>query len=223
MLTLFYAAGASSMAAHILLHESGLPFKAERVDLMTKQWSGGDYNLINPKSYVPAMRLDDGDILTEGNVILTHIADQVPEKGLLARPGERQRERQMEWLNFIAAEIHKNFITRERHGGVAANFLSKTEEGQADTRVFVSPRLAYVDQWLEGRRFLLGDNLSAPDAYLYVMTTWARRLGFDLSVWPNLQAFSTRVSQIDSVVRTAEVEGPPHSLRPALPHVAAAE
>lgn len=215
MLTLFYAAGASSMAPHILLHEAGVPFRAERVDLASKTWTDGDYNLINPKSYVPALRLEDGDMLTECLVILTYIADLAPAKTLLAPPGDVRRLHEMEWLSFIATELHKNFITPERHGGVAANFLSKTVEGQAATQVHVSPRLDYVDRCLEGRCFLMGETFTAPDAYLFVMLSWARRIGLDLAPWPNLEVFATRVTSMDSVQKTIQIEGPPHSLRPA--------
>lgn len=212
MLNLFYAAGASSMAAHILLHEAGVPFRAERVDLASKTWAQGDYHLINPKSCVPALTLDDGDRLTECLAILTWIADQAPEKNLLAAAGERRRYHELEWLSFIATDLHKNFITPERHNGVAANFLSRTAEGQAQTRVHVAPRLAYVDRHLQGRQFLMGDAFTAPDAYLFVMLTWARRIGLDLAPWAHLQAFAARVAARSSVQQTVAVEGPPHSL-----------
>ncbi|PTD27348.1 glutathione S-transferase N-terminal domain-containing protein [Sphingomonas fennica] len=76
---LFHAPGASSQAAHILLREAGLPFALERVDLSTHQWSGGgDYRKLNPKAYVPALKLDDGNLLTECAVILEFIADHPP-------------------------------------------------------------------------------------------------------------------------------------------------
>lgn len=211
---LFFAAGASSMASHILLIEAGIPFTAERVDLLKKTWSGGDYNAINPKSYVPALQTESGDILTEGLVILSYIADLAPASELLSPSGTPERLRQMEWLSYIATELHKNFITPERHGGVAANLLSKTTEGQNATQVHVAPRLAYVDRHLETRPFLMGETFTAPDAYLFVMWTWARRLGFDLNRWPNLVAFAQRLEAMKSVRQTFEIEGPPHSLRP---------
>ena len=211
---LFYAAGASSLAPHILLRQAALPFSLEKVDLMTKQWSGGSYDQINPKSYVPALRLLNGEILTECAVILQYIADQEPEGKLMPPSGRIERYRAQAWLNFIATEVHKNFITPERHGGGSANFLSKTPAGQAATRACVSPRLAYIDHELEGRDYLLGADFSAPDAYLFTMLTWARRLDLDLSRWPNLAAFFARVNAMPAVRETMDVEGPPHSLRP---------
>ena len=210
---LFYAAGASSLAPHILLREASLPFSLEKVDLMAKSWSGGDYNEINPKSYVPALKLEDGDVITECAVILQFIADTKPEQGLLPAQGLRSRYHSLEWLNFIATEIHKNFITPERHGGVAANFLSKTATGQQATRILVSPRLAYVDRALGGRNYLMGDSFTAPDAYLFVMLTWAQRLEIALSPWRNLASYFERIAMMPSVCEARKIEGPPHSLK----------
>ena len=210
---LFYAAGASSLAPHILLREANLFFSLEKVDLMTKRWSGGDYNEINPKSYVPALKLGDGDVLTECAVILQFIADLKSEQGLLPSPPLRSRYHALEWLNFIATEIHKNFITPERHGGVAANFLSKTAAGQQATRVLVSPRLAYIDRALGGRNYLMGASFTAPDAYLFVMLTWAQRLELDLSPWRNLSDYFERIAAMPSVCEARTIEGPPHSLK----------
>ncbi|WP_342651193.1 glutathione transferase GstA [Pseudomonas sp. REB1044] len=212
MFTLYYAAGASSQAPHILLREAELSFTLEKVDLSTRSWSGGDYRAFNPKAYVPALKLGDGDVLTECAVILQFIADQVPAKQLLPPTNTRERYHALEWLNFIATELHKNFITPERHGGVAANFLSKTLQGQAQTRLHVSPRLDNVNRRLTGASYLGGEHFSAPDAYLFTMLTWARRLAMDLSQWPALQKFYERVGQRPSVQDTLRVEGPPHAL-----------
>ncbi|WP_379655729.1 glutathione S-transferase N-terminal domain-containing protein [Pseudoxanthomonas sp. UC19_8] len=209
---LFHAAGASSQAPHILLREAALPFSLEHVDLLHHSWSGGDYRAVNPKAYVPALRLDDGGLLTECAVILQWIADHAPTSRLIPAAGTPARYRSLEWLNFIATELHKNFITPERHGGVAANFLSRTEAGQAQTRLHVAPRLAYVEQCLRGRAFLDGEDFTAPDAYLFTMLTWAGRIGLGLTEWPNLQAFFDRTRQRASVRETLEVEGPPHAL-----------
>ncbi|WP_017917275.1 MULTISPECIES: glutathione transferase GstA [Xanthomonas] len=209
---LYYAAGASSQAPHILLREAGLAFTLEKVDLGTHHWSGGDYLAINPKAYVPALALDDGDLLTECAVILQFIADQTPDRRLLPPAGTRQRYHALAWLNFIATELHKNFITPERHGGVAANFLSKTVQGQAQTLLHVAPRLDDVDRRLTLGGYLGGDHFSAPDAYLFTMLTWAQRLAFDLARWPALKDFFERVAQRPSVVEALRVEGPPHAL-----------
>jgi len=209
---LFYAAGASSQAPHILLREAGLPFALERVDLSTHRYAHGDYRQVNSKGYVPALLLDDGDMLTECAIILQWIADQVPDRHLLPRVGTRARYHALEWVHFIATELHKNFITPERHGGVAANFLSKTRGGQEQTRIHVSPRLAWVDRQLEGRAYMAGDHVSAPDAYLFTMLTWAQRLGIGLTAWPNLVGFFQRMAERPAVAEALTIEGPPHAL-----------
>jgi len=211
---LFYAPGASSLAPHILLREAGLPFTLEKVDLATRRWSGGDFNTVNPKSYVPALQMDDGDILTECAVILQCIADLRPEREFLPTQNLRARYHALEWLNFIATEIHGNFITPERHNGVGANFLAKTAKGQAATRAWVTPRLAYVDRILGERPFLMGSSFTAPDSYLFVMLTWAQRLALDLAPWRHLSAYFARIANRPSVRETLALEGPPHSLRP---------
>ncbi|MCP3733589.1 glutathione transferase GstA [Sphingomonas sp. RP10(2022)] len=212
---LFYAAGASSQAPHILLREAGLPFALERVDLATHHWANGDYRQLNTKGYVPALLLDNGDLLTECAIILQWIADQVPERHLLPPAGSPARYHALEWLNFIATELHKNFITPERHGGIAANFLSKTRKGQEQTRIHVSPRLDWVDRQMEGRSYISGDRVTAPDAYLFTMLTWAGRLGLDLTTWRNLADFFGRMAMRPAVTDALAIEGPPHALTDA--------
>ncbi len=211
---LFCAAGANSLAPHTLLREAGLSFQLEKVDLTTKRWQGGDYRAITRKSYVPALRLDDGDILTECGVILTGIADQVPGRALMPSGSSRARYHACAGLNFLATEAHGNFIAPERHGGVAANLLAKTAEGQAATRALVAPRLAYIDEILKGRRFLTGDAFAAPDAYLFVMLMWAWRLAWDLAPWARLGDYFECVASRPAVVeaRRAEARRTPSKL-----------
>ena len=108
---LYYTPGACSLSPHIVLLEAGLPFELEAVDLATKETEKGeDYYLINTKGAVPALRLDDGSVLTEGAVIIQYLADQVPEKGLVPAAGTFDRYRLQEWLNFIAMDFQKNFL-----------------------------------------------------------------------------------------------------------------
>lgn len=105
---LYYSPGACSLAAHIALRESGVTFDLEKVDLgQHKTASGGDYYRTNPKGYVPALKLDDGGVLSEAGVVLQYIADKKPESGLAPKSGTMERYRLMEWLTFISSEIHK--------------------------------------------------------------------------------------------------------------------
>ncbi|BAV73154.1 glutathione S-transferase [Pseudomonas chlororaphis subsp. aurantiaca] len=212
---LFYTPGASSLAPHILLQVSGLGFTLEKVDLTNKRWAGGDFNLINPKSYVPVLQLENGQRLTECSVILQYIADTVPEQALLPAVGSFARYEALQWLSFLAMEVQKNFITPERHGGVSANFLARTEAGQQQTRERVSPRLAFIDQHLAGREHVLGDGFSALDAYLFTLLTWARRLAIDLGQWRQLDRYFASLKAHPAIHQVLETEGPPHALRPA--------
>src|SRR3954470_7727708 len=105
---LYYVPQACSISPHIALREAGFKFDLDLVDPRTKKTAGGeDFMVVNPKGYVPALRLDDGTVLTEGQVIVQYIADQKPETGLAPPPGTLERVRLQEWLNFIATELHK--------------------------------------------------------------------------------------------------------------------
>ncbi len=107
---LFYKAGACSLSPHIVLREAGLDFTAEKVDLALKKTeSGADYLTINPKGQVPALLLDDGSLLTEGVAIVQYLADRVPDRGLIPAAGTLSRYHAIEWLNYIATELHKGF------------------------------------------------------------------------------------------------------------------
>lgn len=107
---LFYKPGACSLSPHIVLREAGLDFSIERVDLVTKKTeTGADYLSINPKGQVPALVLDDGSLLTEGVAIVQYLADKVPDRHLIAPSGTLSRYHAIEWLNFIATELHKGF------------------------------------------------------------------------------------------------------------------
>ncbi len=107
---LYYSPGACSLSPHIVLHEAGLPFETVLASTKThKLPDGTDYYSINPRGYVPLLELDDGQRLTEGPVIVQWIADQVPQKRLAPSAGTMPRYRVMEWLNFVSAELHKQF------------------------------------------------------------------------------------------------------------------
>src|SRR6476659_9820220 len=108
MLRLFYAPNACSLSPHIALREAGLPFALERVDFMRNKRLADGRSLgdVNPKGCVPALLLEDGQLLTEGVAIVQYIADRAPEKALAPAPTTFERVRLQEWLNFIAMDIH---------------------------------------------------------------------------------------------------------------------
>jgi glutathione S-transferase len=196
---LYYSPGACSQAPHIILNEAGVRHQAIRVDIKAhKLEDGTDYYTVNPKGAVPALRLDNGELLTENAVILQYIAELVGNEQLLPRAGELSRYRVLEWLNFITTELHKSF---------APLFRGASEEIQAYFRDLIGKRLGYVEEQLGSNNYLTGETLTVADAYLFVVIGWAGRMGFDMSAWPRLTAFRDRMAQRPAVRRTLEQEG----------------
>jgi glutathione S-transferase len=194
---LYYSPGACSLSPHIVAAEAGIPLELEKVDLKTHKTAGGeDFYKINPKGYVPALRLDDGSLLTEGPAIVQYLADQKPASHLAPADGSLERYRLAEWLTFINSEIHKNFSPLFGTGPDAV----KTE---AKARVML--RFDYVNGQLQGKPFLLGDAFTAADAYLFVMLTWAHHVKIALPA--NLADFFARVAQRPKVHQAMKEEG----------------
>lgn len=185
---LFYAPGACSLSPHIVLRELGLPFALEAVDLRTKTTaSGADFTAINPKGYVPALELDDGEVLTEGAAIVQYLADRHAPGTLAPVAGTVERARLNGHLNFIAAELHKAF-------GPLFNPALAPEAREAAV-ANIGRKLDVVDAALaDGRPYLTGPDFTVADAYLFVVLSWAPNLGVDLARWPCLGAFSRRVT-----------------------------
>lgn len=197
---LYYTPGACSQAPHIILHEAGLPHDSAKVDIRAKKLEdGSDYLRINPKGAVPAFELDDGQVLTENAVILQYIADQAGAFELLPQPGDLQRYRVLEWVNFVATELHKSF-------GPLFNPAAGEDTKQL-ARDTIAKKLDFVEQQLGDKPYLLGDHFSLPDAYLFVILGWTGMMQIDLSHWPRLAAFRERVSQRESVREVLAFEG----------------
>ncbi len=195
---LYYAPGACSLAAHIALQESGLPFSLERVDLRTHRTADGrDYYAINPKGYVPTLELDDASRLTEAAVVLQYIADRKP--GTLAPAfGSIERYRLMEWLNFIATEVHK---------GLGPLWKPTTPDAYKSTVLdAVGNRFDYVVKILGTQPYLTGSNFTIADAYLFTIVNWHNFLKFDLDRWPALARFQARVAARPNVRKALEAE-----------------
>ena len=185
---LYYAPGTCSLSPHIALMEAGLPFEAVRVSTKTHQLAdGSDYHRINPKGYVPTLEFADGSRLTEGPAIVQWIADQRPERRLAPPAGTLERYRLVEWLNFVTTELHKQYSPLFNP--------QMPEEAKALFRDKLKHRYAWLDgQLAGGRSFLLGEDFSVADGYLYVDTRWARPAGVDLSGLGHLDAFMARVA-----------------------------
>jgi glutathione S-transferase len=197
---LFYSPGACSQAPHILMHEIGIHHDAERVDLKNKVTeSGGSYFDINPKGAVPALQLDNGEVLTENAVILQYLGDRAGSPDVLPAPGHFRRYRILELVNFITTELHKRF-------GFLFNPEATDETKQLVTRD-LGKKLDYIDKELGAGPFLLGDELTLPDPYLFVITGWAEKMLGGLDRWPNLKAFRERMMRRPSVRNVLQFEG----------------
>ena len=197
---LYHKAGACSLSPHIVLREAGLAFELERVDLASKKTgSGGDYFGVNPKGYVPALALDDGQLLTEGPAIVQYLADLVPGKRLAPPAGTMERVRLQEWLNFIATELHKGFSPLYNPRA--------PEEWKSVARELLAKRIALVAERLTGRDYLMGDAFTVADAYLFTVLNWAAFAKVDLSPWPVLGAYQARVAARPAVRAALLAEG----------------
>jgi glutathione S-transferase len=189
---LYYAPHACSLAPHIVLRELDLPFELIRVDNTTKRIaSGGNFLAINPKGYVAALQLDNGQVLTEGPAILQYLAGLRPEANLAAANGTFERVRLQEWLNFISTEIH---------GGLGWLFSSQfPDEVKALIKEKLFKRFAVLCQTLERQDYLMADGFSIADAYLFTVLRWTHLFAIDLNEWPALARFQVRVDQRPAV------------------------
>lgn len=199
---LYYAPGACSLSPHIVLRELGLDHQLERVDLRSQPHrtaSGEDFSQISAKGYVPALRLADGELLTEGPAIVQYLADQKPEAGLLAPAGSLARARAQEWLNYIATELHKNFGALFRPDG--------PDEVKQAARAALAQRLRFTAEALQDREYLVGERFGVADAYLFVVLGWCQYLAVDLAAYPALQAFQQRIAERPAVQAALKAEG----------------
>ena len=199
MLILYYSPGACSQAPHILMHEIGLEHDARRVDLKNKTLEDdSDYLAVNPKGAVPALQLESGEVLTENAVVLQFIGDRASWPEVLPPLGQFRRYRVLEMVNFITTELHKRF-----------GFLF-SREASDEVKQFVRNDLAKKLDWIDKRLgdgpFLMGEDLTLPDPYLFVITRWTDKM-IGLDSWPNLRAFYERMLQRDSVRNVLRFEG----------------
>jgi glutathione S-transferase len=197
---LYYSPGACSLSPHIVLRESGLAFEPVLASTKThKLQDGTDYYGINPKGYVPLLELDSGERLSEGPVIVQYIADQVPAKKLAPAAGTMARYRLQEWLNFITSELHKGFSPLFNP--------AVPEDARPVFRKKLVERFSWVDSQLAGKSYLMGDEFSVADAYLFTVASWAPHVGVDITGLANLSAFSARMFARPAVQAAMKAEG----------------
>jgi glutathione S-transferase len=199
MLKLYYIPGTCALCPHIVLRESGLDYTLEKVNRDDKKTeTGNNYNAINPKTNVPALTMNDGQLLTEVAVIVQYLADQAPAKSLAPPSGTLERYRLQEWLNFISSEIHK---------GCSPLFNPKlNEEAKAALMARLMQRIDFAAHALVDREYLMG-TYSVADAYLFTVLRWAPRLGLDLSAWPLLTDYMERIAARPAVKAALKEEG----------------
>jgi glutathione S-transferase len=197
---LYYSPGACSLSPHIVLAESGLPFELDKVDFSSmRSERGADFSKVNPKGYVPVIQLDDGEMLTEGSAIVQYIADHAPKKKLAPPAGTMARYRLQEWLNFIATELHKGFSPLFNQN-LSENMRARTIER-------LNSRLEFAAKRLEGSNYLMGDDFTVADAYLFTILRWASGVNIDLSRLPVLVKYQERIAERPAVQRALEEEG----------------
>lgn len=197
---LYYMPGACSLATHILLREAGLPVELERVGRDKKTEHGEDFLSVNPKGYVPALRMEDGDILTENVVVHGYVADLKPEAKLAPAHGTKARVKQDELAVYVSTEIHKSF-------GALFN-PAITDDARKATIDKLMTRYKLIEQMLaDGRTYITGNQFSTVDAYLFTVTNWANTLKVDLSSLPNLMAYQGRVAARPAVQASLVAEG----------------
>lgn len=196
---LYYSPYACSLSPHIALREAGLEFELSRVDNKTKRTeSGEDYLTINPKGYVPALRLDNGELLTEGPVMVQYIADLRPQSGLAPPQGTFERYRLQEWLNYVTTELHKQF---------SPLFAPNTpQEMKPILHKKIKQRVALIEDRLKQHVYLLGETFSVADGYAFVVLSWARTVRVDLDAFENVKAYLTRIAQRPAVQAALERE-----------------
>jgi glutathione S-transferase len=200
VMKLYYAPGACSLAPHIVAREAGLKLNLDKLDFATRRTESGEaFSDVNPKGYVPALRLDDGGVLTEVATLVQYLADQAPQSGLAPPNGTMDRYRLQEWLTFISTEIHKGF-------GPLWNPVSLDAAKEA-AKAHLAKRFAYLEGQLAGRAYLTGERFSAADAYLFTVVNWTNMHNVDLGPYPNLKAYMVRVAARPAVREALEAEG----------------
>jgi glutathione S-transferase len=197
---LYYSPGACSLATHIVSREAGIPIELVKVDLGAKKTEkGDDYLRINSKGYVPAVRLDNGQVMTEVATLVQYLADQKPQSKLVPAFGTPERYRAMEWLTFIGSELHKSF---------SPLWDPKiSADAKAAIKTKLATRLKWLDRQLEGHEYLSGNQFTVADAYAFTVLNWAGMLDVDLKPYPNIRAFIERVAARPKVKEALKVEG----------------
>jgi glutathione S-transferase len=197
---LYYSPGACSLAPHIVAREAGLAIDLVKVDLGAhKTETGEDYFTINPRGYVPAIQLDDGEVHTEVAALVQYLAEQAPQSNLLPPAGSKERFRVNQWLVFVSSELHKTFSPWLWHAETAES----TKQAARDK---LAVRFGELDRHLADRAYLTGNAFTVADAYAFTIVNWSNFLKIDLKPYPNLSAFMARVAARPKVREALKAE-----------------
>ena len=198
---LYFLPLACSVASRIVVYEAGAEDKVRLnpVDGKTKTLQdGGDYFAVNPKGLVPALRTDDGEVITENAAVLQYLGDAFPEAGLTPAARSAEGYRLQQWLSFVGTELHKATFN--------PLLSSRSNDGaKAFAREGAGERLDYLNGHLTGREYLL-DRFSVADAYLAAVLNWAPFVGIDLAQWPAIAAYRDRLAARPAVGRALQEE-----------------
>jgi glutathione S-transferase len=195
---LYYLTGACSLASVISLFEAGVKVELVKVDRHTRKTADGlDFNDVNPKGYVPVLKLDNGETLTENVAVLQYIADRNPAAKLAPPFGTMERYHLVEWLAFINSEVHKAFSPLFRKDA--------PEDFKQYTRKNLAVRLEYLQRTLADRTFLMGEQFTVADAYLFTVLSWGGHI--DVDIGPQLKRYVERIGSRPHVVEALKAEG----------------
>jgi glutathione S-transferase len=197
---LYYSPGACSLSPHIVLREAGLSFDLVKVDNVKKLLpDGSDYLQINPKGYVPALQMQNGEVLTEGPAIVQYLADLNADSKLAPKAGTIERYRLQEWLNFITSEVHKSFSPLFNKAA-SADWKAGAVEG-------IAKRFDYLSTQLQGKQYLMGNQFTVADAYLFTVLGWTKYVNIELGKWPTLVEYHARIAARPKVQEALKAEG----------------
>ena len=197
---LFYKPGACSLASHIVLREAGKAFELVRVDLAKKCLENGDdFLAINPKGQIPALAINADTLLTEGVAIMQYVADSAPKSDLLPPVGFLSRYKTLEWLNYIATELHKGFTPLFRP--------DTPEEFKPTVRAQLEKKLHYINDSLKDDQWICGSRFTIADAYLFTVLRWARAVKLNMEGLDHITSYMTRMAERPAVAAALKAEG----------------
>lgn len=203
---LYYSAGSCALAPHIVMAELNMVYELEAVNLKDKTCASGDFRQINMKGAVPALKMENGEVLTEGAIISQYLADQKNDGTLLAKFGTTERFRTLEWMNFVATEVHKSFSPL-----FFADKAYKNVDTQTDVKNYakttLNDKFVFIAEKLGQNEYLTGSQFTIADAYMFTCLSWAKYVGLDYSNLSNLNAYMTRISERPAVIRAMKEQG----------------